>query len=152
MTLQNFGNNSSRVGGSDVVRIDHGGTPRLVTRCTVNGGSARGIWLATSGVRDIVSDNTVTDVQMDGVDCDESTYASVVKNNYLYNNMRYGVFLEQSASDNLILGNICNYNHSYDIGCYNNSATPRGATAYNSIVCNSLLGDNTSRLVFPPCW
>jgi autotransporter-associated beta strand protein/parallel beta-helix repeat protein len=145
VTMQNFGNNTSRVGGSDVVRIDHGNTPRIVTRCTINGGSARGIWLATSGPRDIVSDNTVTNVQMDGVDCDESTSASVVKFNYLSNNARYGVFLEQSASDNLVLGNICNYDHSFGIGCYNNSATPRGATAYNSVICNSILGDNGLR-------
>lgn len=145
MTLQNFGNNSSRVGGSDVIRIDHGNTPRIVTRCTINGGSARGIWLATSGPRDIVTDNTVTNVQMDGVDCDESTSASLVKFNYLYNNARYGVFLEQSASYNLILGNICNYDQSYDIGCYNNSTTYRSPTAYNSIICNSLLGDNGLR-------
>jgi fibronectin-binding autotransporter adhesin len=140
VTLRNFGNNSTRVGGSDVIQIDHGSTPRIVTRCTVNGGSARGIWLATSGVRDIVSDNTVTDVQMDGVDCDESTSASLVKFNYLYNDTRYGVFVEQSASDNCILGNICNYDSSYGVGCYNNSTTPRGSTAYNSIICNSILG------------
>ncbi|HTR40702.1 MAG TPA: right-handed parallel beta-helix repeat-containing protein, partial [Pseudomonadales bacterium] len=145
VTLQNFGNNTSRVGGSDVIRIDHGNTPRIVTRCTINGGSARGIWVATSGPRDVISDNTVTDVQMDGVDCDESTSASLVKFNYLYNNARYGVFLEQSAAYNLVLGNICNYDQSYGIGCYNNSSTPRGATEYNSIVCNSLLGDNGLR-------
>jgi len=145
VTMQHFGTNSTRVGGSDVVRIDHGSTPRIITRCTINGGSARGIWVATSGVRDVVSDNTVTDCQMDGVDCDESTSASLVKFNYLYNNGRYGVFLEQSASDNCVLGNICNYDASYDIGCYNNSTTPRGSTAYNSIICNSLLGDNGLR-------
>jgi fibronectin-binding autotransporter adhesin len=145
MMLQNFGTSSTRVGGSDVVRIDHGSTPRIFTRNTIVNGSARGFWLATSGVRDIVSDNTVTGVQMDGVDCDESTYASVIKNNYLANNSRYGVFLEQSASDNLVLGNVCDYNSSYDIGCYNNSSTPRGATAYNSIICNALLGDNGLR-------
>jgi len=145
MMLQNFGTSSTRVGGSDVVRIDHGSTPRIFTRNTIVKGSARGFWLATSGVRDIVSDNTVTGVQMDGVDCDESTYASVIKNNYLSNNTRYGVFLEQSASDNLVLGNVCNYDNSFDIGCYNNSATPRGATAYNSIICNALLGDNGLR-------
>ncbi|HEV2331379.1 MAG TPA: RICIN domain-containing protein [Verrucomicrobiae bacterium] len=145
VTLQNFGNNTERVGGSDVVQIDHGGTPRIITRCTIDGGSARGIWLATSGPEDIVSDNTVTDVQMDGVDCDESTSGSLVKFNYLHNNGRYGVFLEQSASDNLVLGNVCNYDSSFDIGCYNNSSTPRGATEYNSIICNSLLGDNGLR-------
>jgi autotransporter-associated beta strand protein/parallel beta-helix repeat protein len=145
MRLQNFGTSSTRVGGSDVVRIDHGSTPRIFTRNTIINGSARGFWLATSGVRDIVSDNTVTGVQMDGVDCDESTFASLVKFNYLANNSRYGVFLEQSASDNCVIGNICNYNNSFDIGCYNNSGTPRGATEYNSIICNSLLGDNGLR-------
>ena len=145
MTLQNFGTSGTRVGGSDVIRIDHGSTPRIVTRCIIKNGSARGIWLATGGDRDIVSENTVTGVQMDGVDCDESTSASLVKFNNLQNNSRYGVFLEQSASYNLILGNICNYNSSYDIGCYNNSTTSRGATAYNSIVCNSLLGNNGLR-------
>ncbi len=145
MMLQNFGTSSTRVGGSDVVRIDHGSTPRIFTRNTIVNGSARGFWLATSGVRDIVSDNTVTGVQMDGVDCDESTYASVIKNNYLSNNSRYGVFLEQSASDNLVIGNVCDYDSSYDIGCYNNSSTPRGATADNSIICNALLGDNGLR-------
>jgi autotransporter-associated beta strand protein/parallel beta-helix repeat protein len=145
MMLQNFGTSGTRVGGSDVVRIDHGSTPRIFTRNTIINGSARGFWLATSGVRDIVSDNTVTGVQMDGVDCDESTYASVIKNNYLSNNTRYGVFLEQSASDNLVIGNVCNYDASFDIGCYNNSTTPRGATADNSIICNALLGDNGLR-------
>ena len=145
VTMQNFGTGGTRVGGSDVIRIDHGSTPRIVTRCTISNGSARGIWLATGGDRDIVSDNTVSGVQMDGVDCDESTSASVVKFNYLHNNSRYGVFLEQSAANNLILGNVCNYNSSYDIGCYNNSASPRGATAYNSIICNSLLGNNGLR-------
>lgn len=145
VTLQNFGNSSERVGGSDVIRVDHGNTPRIITRCTINGGSARGIWVATSGPEDVVSDNTVTDVQMDGVDCDESTSGSLIKFNYLHNNGRYGVFLEQSASGNLVLGNVCNYDSSFDIGCYNNSATPRGATEYNSIICNSLLGDNGLR-------
>jgi autotransporter-associated beta strand protein/parallel beta-helix repeat protein len=145
VTMQNFGTSGTRVGGSDVVRIDHGSTPRIFTRNTIANGSARGFWLATSGPRDMVSDNTVTGVQMDGVDCDESTSASVIKNNYLANNTRYGVFLEQSASDNLVFGNVCNYDASYAIGCYNNSVTPRGATAYNSVICNSLLGDNGLR-------
>ena len=145
MTLQNFGTSGTRVGGSDVVRIDHGSTPRIFTRNTIINGSARGFWLATGGVRDVVSDNTVSGVQMDGVDCDESTYASLVKFNYLHNNSRYGVFLEQSASQNCVAGNICNYNSSYDIGCYNNSSSPRSATADNSVICNSLLGDNGLR-------
>jgi parallel beta-helix repeat protein len=145
VTLQHFGTNSTRVTGSDVVRIDNGSTPRIVTRCNVKGGSARGIWVATSGARDIVSDNLVTGVQMDGVDCDSFTTASVVKFNTLTNNTRCGVFVEQSASYNLILGNVCNYDAGYAVECYNNSSTPRAATAYNSLVCNSIFGDSGLR-------
>ncbi len=140
VTLQHFGANSTRVGGSDVIHVSGGSTPRIFTRCTINGGSARGIWMQSSGIRTLVSDNTITDVQMDGVDCDSSTSVSLVKFNTLTNDTRYGVFVEQSASYNCILGNICNYDSSYGVGCYNNSATPRGPTAYNSVICNSILG------------
>lgn len=142
VTLRNFGNNTERVGGSDVIQIDHGNTPRIITRCAITGGSARGIWLGTSGDRDVVSDNTVSDVQMDAVDCDESTSASLIKFNTLTNNARDGVFLEQSASQNCVLGNICNLDQRNGVECYNNSSTPRGSTSDNSIICNSILGDN----------
>jgi len=145
MVLRNFGTSGTRVGGADVVEIDHGSTPRIVTRCTITNGSGRGIWVATSGVKDVITDNTVTGVQMDGVDCDESTTGSVVKFNYLSNNTRYGVFIEQSASYNFVFGNVCDYDSSFGVGCYNNSATPRGATAYNCIFCNNILGDNGLR-------
>ena len=141
MTLQNFGTKNTRVGGSDVVRIDHGSTPRVFTRNTIVNGSARGFWLATGGVRDIVSDNTVSYVQMDGIDCDASTFASLVKFNYSHDNSRCGVFIEQSASYNLMIGNVCNYN-GHNLDFYNNSSTPRGAVAYNSLVCNACLGGN----------
>ncbi|MBU6411157.1 MAG: RICIN domain-containing protein, partial [Verrucomicrobia bacterium] len=145
VTLQHFGTNSTRVGGSDVIQIDHGSTPRIITRCTINGGSARGIWMATSGVRDIILDNLVTDAQMDGVDFDESSTASLAAFNTLTNNTRYGVFIEQSASYNLVLGNVCNFDSSYGVGCYNNYSTPRAMTAYNSIICNSMFGGNGLR-------
>src|SRR5262249_26952428 len=57
---------------------------------------------------------------------------------------RYGVFFEQSASHNLALGNICN-NDGRDINLYNNSATPRGPTQYNTVVCNWCKGSNGIR-------
>lgn len=145
VTLQNFGPANPRTTDSDVVRFQEGGTPRIVTRCLVNGGSARGIWLENSSARNIVSDNESTGVNMDGVDCDASTSASLIKFNYCHDNVRYGIFVEQSASYNCLLGNICNYDQSHGIGCYNNSTTPRGSTEYNSIICNSLLGDNGLR-------
>ena len=144
MTLRNFGPANPRVGGSDVIHFDHGSLPYIVTRCTINGGSARGIWLQLSGVKSVMSDNDVSNVNQDGVDCDSSTSGSVVKFNYCHDLVRYGVFFEQSAAHNLALGNICN-NDGRDINVYNNSATPRGDTAFNSIICNSLMGNNGLR-------
>jgi len=144
VTLRNFGAANPRVGGSDVIHLDHGSLPYIVTRCTINGGSARGIWLQLSGVKSVMSDNEVSNVNQDGVDCDSSTSGSVVKFNYCHDLVRYGVFFEQSASHNLALGNICN-NDGRDINVYNNSATPRADTAFNSIICNSLLGNNGLR-------
>ena len=144
MTLQNFGPDNPRVGNSDVVRVTGGVTPQVITRCFVNGGAARGIWLENSGTKRVVSDCEVTAVNMDGVDCDASTSSSIVKFNYCHDLVRYGVFFEQSASHNVALGNICN-NDGRDINLYNNSATPRGATEYNSVLCNWCLGNNGLR-------
>jgi parallel beta-helix repeat protein len=144
MTLRNFGPDNPRTGGSDVIHFDHGSTPYIVTRCTINGGSARGIWLQLSGVKSVISDNEVTAVNQDGVDCDSSTSGAVVKFNYCHDLVRYGVFFEQSASHNLALGNICN-NDGRDINLYNNSTTPRDPTAYNGVVCNWCLGSNGLR-------
>jgi len=144
VTLQNFGPDNPRVGSSDVVRFTGGSTPRIVTRCFVNGGAARGIWLENSSAKSLVSDCEVTAVNQDGVDCDASTSGSVVKFNYCHDLVRYGVFIEQSASHNLALGNVCN-NDGRDINVYNNSSTPRSSTQYNSILCNSLMGNNGLR-------
>ena len=44
----------------------------------------------------------------------------------------------------MLLGNVCN-NDGHDIELYNNSSTPRGATAYNSIICNAVMGGNGLR-------
>jgi hypothetical protein len=144
ITLQNFGPDNPRVGSSDVVRFTGGSSPKLITRCLVNGGAARGIWLENSSAKNIVSDCEVTAVNQDGVDCDASTSGSLVKFNYCHDLVRYGVFLEQSASHNVALGNICN-NDGRDINVYNNSTTPRGSTAYNSVLCNSLMANNGLR-------
>jgi hypothetical protein len=144
MTLQNFGPANPRTGNSDVVRLTAGSTPHIVTRCLVNGGSARAIWLENSNAKSVVSDCESTAVNQDGVDADASSKGCVVKFNYCHDLVRYGVFIEQSASHNLALGNICN-NTGRDINIYNNSTTPRGDTAFNSIICNSLLGNNGLR-------
>jgi autotransporter-associated beta strand protein len=141
MTLRNFGPANPRTGGSDVIHLDHGSTPDIVTRCTVNGGSARGIWLQLSGVKSLISDNDVSNVNQDGVDCDSSTSGSVVKFNNCHDLVRYGVFFEQSAAHNLALGNIC-ARTGRGINVYNNDADPRAPTQYNTSACNLVDSNN----------
>src|SRR5262249_59490357 len=121
--VQNVGPSNPRTGSSDVIHFDHGSTPYSVTRCTINGGSARGIWLQLSGVKSLMSDNDVSNVNQDGVDCDSSTSGCVAKYNNCHDLVRYGVFFEQSASHNLALGNFC-------------ARTGRGVTVYNIDVNN----------------
>jgi parallel beta-helix repeat protein len=144
MTLQNFGPSNPRVGNSDVIHLSGGSTPYVVTRNFVNGGAARGIWLQLSGQKSLISDNEVTNVNEDGVDCDSSTFGAVVKFNYCHDLVRYGVFIEQSAKNNLALGNICN-NDGRDINLFNNDVNPRAPVQFNSIISNSLLGSNGIR-------
>src|SRR5205085_7746752 len=64
--------------------------------------------------------------------------------NYCHDLVRYGVFFEQSATHDLALGNVCN-NDGRDINLYNNSTTPRGPTAFNNVISNSLMGNNGIR-------
>jgi hypothetical protein len=144
MTLRNFGPANPRVGGSDIIHFNGGSTPYIVTRCFLNGGGARGIWLQLNGPKSVISDNEVTNCNQDGVDCDSSTKGCVAKFNYCHDLTRYGVFIEQSASNNVALGNICN-NDARDINLYNNSATPRGPVQHNTVAFNSLLGSNGVR-------
>src|SRR5206468_6320643 len=97
-----------RSGGSDSIHFSGGATPYIITRCVVNGSSSRGIWLQLSGQKSVISDNEATDCNQDGVDCDSSTSGCVAKFNYCHDLVRYGVFIEQSASYNQAFGNICN--------------------------------------------
>jgi parallel beta-helix repeat protein len=144
VTLRRFGPSNPRVDGSDVIHFVGGSTPYVVTRCLVSGGAARGIWLQLSSQKSLISDNEATDVNEDGVDCDSSTFGSVVKFNYCHDLVRYGVFIEQSASHNLALGNVCN-NDLRDINVFNNDANPRASTQLNNIISNAVLGNNGIR-------
>jgi parallel beta-helix repeat protein len=142
MTLQNFGPDNPRVGNSDVIHFNgesNGGKPPyIVTRCLVNGGAARGIWSQNDGIRGLYSDNTVSNVNMDGVDCDSGTSGALVKFNNLSGNVRYGVFFEQRDKYDVAIGNICN-NDGRDLNDYNNNE-PGSPVEYNSDICNSCLG------------
>ena len=132
--LQNFGAPNPR-GASDVIHFTGCSTPMIVTRCVITNSSARGIWLQQSSGKCLISDNDVSFVNMDGVDCDSFTSGAVVKFNNCHDSIRTGVFIEQGAQNNLVLGNICN-NIATDGINVNNSSLPGSNLAYNSVIGN----------------
>lgn len=111
MTLNDFGDKATRVVNSDVIVFAGCGTPCIVTGCTINGGAARGIWTkgntisSTAGF--ILSDNSVSNVNMDGIDFDITTANSLAMDNTCSNNIRYGIFTEEGANLNQFIRNTC---------------------------------------------
>jgi parallel beta-helix repeat protein len=140
MSLINFGNKNVRT-NSDVIAFKGNGNPSIVSDCTINGGSGRGIWTlgntggSTSGF--IFNSNSISNVAMDGIDLDITTSASLVIDNTCSDNLRYGIFTEEGANLNHIIRNICTSN---DIGINvyskDNNNTVRNAfignTCYNN--------------------
>ena len=141
--LQNFGSPLVR-GSTDLIRYNGNITPMAVTRCTLTNGSARGIWLQQSAGKCLISANDVSAVNMDGVDCDSFTSGAVVKFNYCHDLLREGVFVEQGASYNVVLGNIFNNITNKGVNLYNNAIT-NTPVQYNTIVGNWCSGGNGLR-------
>jgi parallel beta-helix repeat protein len=132
VVLQDFGDKNTRVSGSDVIAMFQGGTPCIVDGCTITGGAARGIWTKNATARFIITDNTVSDVNMDGIDIDAFTRGSITKFNTSFNNIRYGIFVEEGAKYNQVIGNTVSSN-AIGINVYSYAAGP---TTYNTIVGN----------------
>ena len=139
MTLENFGDKNTRVGGSDVIHLSGGGSPQIVGYCTINGGAARGIWTQLSGQKSIITDNEVTNVNQDGVDCDSHTKSSLVKINNCHDNIRYGVFIEQGATYDQALANTCT-NNGRGVNIYDNL---EDTTNWNTAAFNQCSGNGT---------
>jgi hypothetical protein len=83
----------------------------MVTACTINGGAARGIWTKGNSISStagfILSDNSVSNVNMDGIDFDITTANSLAMDNTCSNNIRYGIFTEEGANLNQFIRNTC---------------------------------------------
>jgi len=137
MTLNDFGDKATRVVNSDVIAFAGCGTPCIVTGCTINGGAARGIWTkgnslaSTSGF--ILTDNSISNVNMDGIDFDVTTASSLAMDNTCTKNVRYGIFTEEGANLNHLIRNTCNSNeiglNLYSSATYN--------TIRNTLVANT---------------
>lgn len=132
VTLQNFGDKNTRVSDSDLIWFSKGGSPCIVAHCTLNGGAARGIWTVDATARFLFTDNTISNVNMDGIDLDAFTNSALVKFNSVSGCVRNGIFVEEGAKHNQVIGNTVNSNpvainlYAYDISL----------TSYNSIIAN----------------
>ncbi|MEX1114139.1 MAG: right-handed parallel beta-helix repeat-containing protein [Akkermansiaceae bacterium] len=133
VNFRNFGDKNTRVANSDVITFSKGATPCIVSHCTLDGGAARGIWTRDATARFILTDNTISNMNMDGIDLDGFTSSSLAKFNRTRSNLRTGIFLEEGARHNQIIGNTCD-NNGIAINLYSFAAGP---TSYNSIISNT---------------
>ncbi|NQX01940.1 right-handed parallel beta-helix repeat-containing protein, partial [bacterium] len=133
VTFLNFGDKNARVANSDVIAFSKGGSPCIVGYCTLNGGAARGIWTRDATARFILTDNAISNMNMDGIDLDGFTSSSLAKFNSTNSNLRTGIFVEEAAKHNQVIGNTCNSN-GMAINLYSFAAGP---TSYNSIISNT---------------
>jgi hypothetical protein len=138
MTIRNFGPVTPRSSGG-IVKMQNGVTPFIISRCTANGGSARGLWTVSAGYTSIMTDNTVSNFNMDGIDLDAKSSGALIKFNACTDNLRCGVFVEQAATYNQLVGNVCTGNSRCGISIWNNgvSANESPGTNWNNVVCNS---------------
>ncbi len=137
VSLRNFGSKTTRVDGSDIIAFSKGGNPCIVGYCTLDGGAARGIWSKDASARFIFTNNTVSNVNMDGIDFDAFSKAGLAKFNVLTGNIRTGIFVEESAQNTQLIANTANTN---DIA-FNVYSYAAGPTAYNTLVANKANGN-----------
>lgn len=137
VTFLDFGEKSTRVTNSDVIAFSKGGTPCIVGYCTIAGGAARGIWTKDATARFILTNNAISNMNMDGIDFDAFTFSSLAKFNFTDNNLRSGIFVEEAAKHNQVIGNTCNTN-GFGINIYSFASGP---TSYNMVSNNKFTGN-----------
>ncbi|WP_260706027.1 right-handed parallel beta-helix repeat-containing protein [Edaphobacter flagellatus] len=127
-----------------MIQLQRGGGYNILYRNTVNMSGGRCLWTQYANAHYVVLENQLSSCNMDGVDFDSSTSNSYAIGNINIDNVRYGVFIEQSDSYNKIYGNYTttrDYASStgHGIGVYNNAtsgskrAVTNGNTAFSNI-------------------
>lgn len=132
VSFYDFGDKNNRVENSDVIAFFNCGTPTIVTGCTLNGGAARGIWTKSGGGY-ILTENSSSNMNMDGIDIDAFTSRSLVQMNTTSANIRYGLLVEEGAKYNQLIFNASGSN-SIGINVFSSAAGP---TSYNSFIANT---------------
>jgi parallel beta-helix repeat protein len=143
VTVKNGGQRDVRA-GKGMIHLARGGGYNILHANTVDNSGGRCIWTQNSNARYVVLENYLTNCNQDGVDFDSSTANSLAIGNTCVDNVRYGVFIEQSDSFNKIYGNTATTRGipgipGRAIGVYNNatSSGTRGITDKNTIFSNS---------------
>jgi len=135
MTFNNFGDKNTRVVNSDSIKLEGCTSPVAVGYCSINGSGARGIWVKGSSQSTnnlIFTDNIISNVNMDGIDLDVTSSGMLAKFNSCYDNIRYGVFVEEGANVNQIIANTCSGNE-IGFNIYSNVVT---GTKNNNFIAN----------------
>lgn len=142
VTVRNGGQRDVRA-GKGMIHFQSGGGYNILRGNTVDNSGGRCIWTQSSSSRYVVLENYLTNCNQDGVDFDSSTRNSVAIRNMNVDNVRYGVFIEQSDSLNKIYGNYATTRGipsipGRAIGVYNNatSGSTRGVTDKNTVFSN----------------
>jgi len=143
LTVKNGGQRDVRA-GKGMIHLARGGGYNILHANTVYNSGGRCVWTQNSNARYVVLENYLTNCNQDGVDFDSSTANSLAIGNTSVDNVRYGVFIEQSDSFNKIYGNTATTRGipgvpGRAIGVYNNatSSGTRGVTDKNTIFSNS---------------
>lgn len=135
VTVQNFGVPTTRT-SDGMIDLHSPGGPAMVSSCTLNEGGGRGIWTEGTGPF-VVTDNSVSNVQMDGIDCDSHTSMALVKFNTCDTNTRCGVFIEQGDTYVHLVANSFSGNSRSGFSVWNNGVSSNeSATQYNTLLCN----------------
>ncbi|HZY62924.1 MAG TPA: right-handed parallel beta-helix repeat-containing protein [Edaphobacter sp.] len=142
LTVLNGGQRDVRTSKS-MIHLTAGGGYNFLYRNTVDQAGGRCIWTQSSSSRYVVLENHLSNCNMDAVDFDSSTSNSFAIDNVGQDNLRYGVFIEQSDSFNKVYGNFTStsgLSHitGHGVGVYNNatSAGTRHITDGNTVFSN----------------
>jgi parallel beta-helix repeat protein len=142
VTVINGGLRDTRTSGG-MIHLQRGGGYNILYRNTVNQSGGRCIWTQYANPHYVVLENNLSNCNMDAVDFDSSSSNSYAINNNGIDNLRYGVFVEQSDSYNFVYGNYTTTRDianppGHGVGVYNNatSAGTRAITNGNIVFSN----------------
>ena len=132
VTVINGGVPTTRTSGG-MIQLQSGGAYNILYRNTVNESGGRCLWTQNGNAHYVVLENQLSNCNMDAVDFDSGTSNSYAIGNKSLDNVRYGVFIEQSDSFDKIYGNYTTTRDiatstGHGIGVYNN-ATSSGTRA-----------------------